>query len=364
MANYTLPDLPYPYDALEPHIDAQTMTIHHTKHHQTYVDKLNGALEGHDDISSQSVEDLLRTLATVPEHIRAAVRNHGGGHANHSLFWSILSPHGGGEPSGAVGDAIDAAFGSFKEFRERFTAAATNHFGSGWAWLTLTEGKLAILSLPNQDSPLMNGMEPILGLDVWEHAYYLMYQNRRPDYIEAFWNLIDWDEVNRRYEAAGGDLHEEGLQDAAQEDAPAGADDLEEALRVAESEGMPTGEGGPLEDALTGGQQQSMPAGEGGPLEEALAGPQQEPTPKGGGRPLEDALTGGQQQSAPAGEGGPLEAALSGGEPGGRGPQEPAATAGSSLGSRVDQEVDLQQAGDEQRQGDQPRRSIPREGPR
>jgi Fe-Mn family superoxide dismutase len=303
VANYTLPDLPYPYDALEPYVDAQTMTVHHTKHHQTYVDKLNAALEGHDDLASQSVDDLMRNFTTVPESIRVAVQNHGGGHANHSLFWSILSPDGGGEPSGAVGDAINASFGSFKSFRERFTAAATNHFGSGWAWLTLTEGKLAILSLPNQDSPLMNGMEPILGLDVWEHAYYLTYQNRRPDYIEAFWNLVNWDEVNRRYEAAGG---------------------------------------GPLEEALSGGEQEATPTGGGGPLEEALSGGEQEGTPTGGGGPLEAALTGGEQET--------------------KGEQEYVATSGSSLGSEMDQEVELQQAGGEEQQGERPERIIPSEG--
>jgi superoxide dismutase, Fe-Mn family len=341
VANYTLPDLTYPYDALEPHIDAQTMTIHHTKHHQTYVDKLNAALEGHDDLSSQPVEDLLRNLATVPEDIRAAVRNHGGGHANHSLFWTILSPEGGGEPSGAVGDAIDAAFGSFKEFRERFSAAATNHFGSGWAWLTLADGKLAILSLSNQDSPLMTGMNPILGLDVWEHAYYLNYQNRRPDYIEAFWNLVDWDEVNRRYEGAEGDAHDEELPDVEQE-GTSGAGDLQDALRAAESEGMPPREGGPLEEALTGGEQRS--------------------TTPGGGGPLEEALTGGEQRSTTPGGGGPLEEALTGGEHEGKSPQEAVAASGSSLGSRVNQEVE--QAGDERQQGDQPERTIPREGTR
>lgn len=205
MAKYTLPELPYAYDALEPYIDAQTMTIHHTKHHQTYVDKLNQALEGHDDLSSQPVEELLLNLfVKVPEDIQMAVRNHGGGHANHSAFWTLLQPGGGGKPSGAVAAAIDESFGSFSDFREKFSTTAAGHFGSGWAWLVTAGGKLALLSLPNQDSPLMTEMTPVLGLDVWEHAYYLKYQNRRPEYIEAFWNVVNWEEVNRRFEAAVG----------------------------------------------------------------------------------------------------------------------------------------------------------------
>ena len=202
MGKYTLPDLPYDYSALEPHIDAKTMEIHHTKHHQTYIDKLNAALEGHDDLSSQSVDDLLRNFDRVPDDIKGPVRNHGGGHSNHSLFWTIMGPGGGGEPSGAVASAIDEAFGSVKEFQDKFSAAATNHFGSGWAWLVVGNGSLDVISLPNQDSPLMEGRTPILGLDVWEHAYYLTYQNKRPDYISAWWNTINWDEVNRRFEAA------------------------------------------------------------------------------------------------------------------------------------------------------------------
>jgi Fe-Mn family superoxide dismutase len=198
---YSLPDLPYDYAALEPHIDAKTMEIHHSKHHQTYVDKLNAAIEGKGlDEKYPNIDDLLRNFSEVPADIQGPVRNHGGGHSNHSLFWTILKQDGGGTPSGAVASAIDEAFGSFDSFKEKFTAAATNHFGSGWAWLVIHEGHLDVISLPNQDSPLMEGKTPILGLDVWEHAYYLNYQNKRPDYIAAFWNVVNWDEVNRRYE--------------------------------------------------------------------------------------------------------------------------------------------------------------------
>jgi superoxide dismutase, Fe-Mn family len=195
---YQLPDLPYDYSALEPHIDARTMEIHHTKHHKTYVDKLNAAVEGHSDLEYDNVDDLLKNFDKVPEDIKGAVRNHGGGHSNHSLFWTIMGPDGGGEPSGNVASAIDDAFGSFKEFRDKFNTAATNQFGSGWAWLVLDGGKLDVISLPNQDSPLITGKTPILGLDVWEHAYYLKYQNKRPDYIEAWWNTINWSGVERR----------------------------------------------------------------------------------------------------------------------------------------------------------------------
>ena len=202
MTKYTLPALPYAFDALEPHIDAKTMEIHHTKHHQTYIDKLNAAIEGK-DLEYENVDDLLRNFAKVPADIQGPVRNHGGGHSNHSLFWTILGPDGGGEANGDVAAAIEAAFGSFKEFTEKFNAAATAHFGSGWAWLVVNGGKLEVLSLPNQNSPIEEGKTPILGLDVWEHAYYLKYQNRRPEYIEAFWNLVNWDEVNRRFKAAG-----------------------------------------------------------------------------------------------------------------------------------------------------------------
>jgi len=201
MTKYTLPALPYGYDALEPHFDAKTMEIHHTKHHQTYVDKLNAAIEGK-GLEYDNVDDLLRNFSKVPADIQGPVRNHGGGHSNHSLFWTILAPGAGGEADGSVAAAIEASFESFKEFTEKFNAAATNHFGSGWAWLVVSRGKLEVLSLPNQNSPLEEGKTPILGLDVWEHAYYLKYQNRRPEYIEAFWNLINWDEVNRRFTAA------------------------------------------------------------------------------------------------------------------------------------------------------------------
>ena len=199
---HELPKLPYAYDALEPHIDAQTMEIHHTKHHQGYVTKLNAALEKAPDLQKTSLEELLRGIATVPEAIRTAVRNNGGGHANHTLFWQVMAPKGGGEPSGKLGDAISKTFGGFAAFQEQFTAAATTRFGSGWAWLVLLNGKLAIESTANQDSPIMEGKTPVLGLDVWEHAYYLKYQNRRPDYIKAWWNVINWPEVARRFESA------------------------------------------------------------------------------------------------------------------------------------------------------------------
>jgi superoxide dismutase, Fe-Mn family len=195
---YQLPDLPYDYSALEPHIDARTMEIHHTKHHKTYVDKLNAAIQGHSDLEYDNVDDLLKNFDKVPEDVKGPVRNHGGGHSNHSLFWTIMGPDGGGEPSGSVASAIEGAFGSFKEFQEKFNTAATNHFGSGWAWLVSDGGKLDVISLPNQDSPLMTGKTPILGLDVWEHAYYLKYQNKRPDYIEAWWNTINWSGVEQR----------------------------------------------------------------------------------------------------------------------------------------------------------------------
>jgi superoxide dismutase, Fe-Mn family len=204
MGKYTLPELPYAYDALEPHIDAKTMEIHHTKHHQTYVDKLNAALEGQNTPDGESVEDLMRNFDKVPESIKTAVRNHGGGHANHSLFWTIMGPGGGGDPSGDVAAALTEAFGDFNAFKEKFNTTAANIFGSGWAWLVVDGGKLDIIGRPNQDSPLAEGKEPILGLDVWEHAYYLKYQNRRPDYIGAWWNVVNWEEVNRRLNAAKG----------------------------------------------------------------------------------------------------------------------------------------------------------------
>ncbi len=197
---YSLPDLPYGYDALEPHIDARTMEIHHSRHHNTYITNLNNALEGHAGLADQSVEDLVGNLDSVPEAIRTAVRNNGGGHANHSLFWTVMSPGGGGDPSGDLADAINDAFGSLDGARDQFAQAATTRFGSGWAWVVVNDGKLEILSTANQDSPLMTGEgTPILGLDVWEHAYYLNYQNRRPDYIEAWGNVINWDAVAARF---------------------------------------------------------------------------------------------------------------------------------------------------------------------
>ena len=195
---HELPALPYDYDALEPHIDAETMRIHHTKHHQTYVTKLNGALDGHPELAAKSVDELIADLGSVPEAIRTAVRNNGGGHSNHTLFWQVMSPTGGGAPTGAVAGAIDAAFGSFETFQERFAAAGAGRFGSGWVWLIDSGGALSIESSPNQDSPVMQGKTAILGLDVWEHAYYLKYQNRRPDYISAWFDTIDWNDVNRR----------------------------------------------------------------------------------------------------------------------------------------------------------------------
>ena len=195
---YELPALPYDYNALEPHIDAQTMEIHHTKHHQTYITKLNGALEGHPDLASKSVDDLIADLASLPDNIRGAVRNNGGGHSNHTMFWQVMGPNGGAGPSGNVANAIDAAFGSFDAFKEQFSAAGAARFGSGWVWLINNGGTLSIESSPNQDSPIMDGKSAILGLDVWEHAYYLRYQNRRPDYMAAWFNVVNWDTVNQR----------------------------------------------------------------------------------------------------------------------------------------------------------------------
>lgn len=195
---HELPPLPYDYNALESHIDEQTMRIHHDKHHAAYVTKLNGALEGHPDLAGKSVEDLISDLSSVPEEIRGAVRNNGGGHANHTLFWQVMSPTGGGAPTGKVGDAINSAFGSYDGFKEKLANAGATRFGSGWAWLIDAGSTLTIESTPNQDTPVMEGKKPVLGVDVWEHAYYLKYQNRRPDYIAAWFNLINWDEVNRR----------------------------------------------------------------------------------------------------------------------------------------------------------------------
>lgn len=200
---FTLPKLSYSYDALEPHIDARTMEIHHTKHHTTYIEKLNAALEGHADLQQKSIEDLVRDLNAAPEAIRTAVRNHGGGHANHSLFWQIMGPNAGGEPTGELAEAITAHFQSFENFKKEFEKAATMQFGSGWAWLCRdAQGKLSVKNLPNQDSPLSQGMTPILGLDVWEHAYYLKYQNRRAEYVAAWWNVVNWEEVDKNYKAA------------------------------------------------------------------------------------------------------------------------------------------------------------------
>ena len=199
---YKLPELPYAYDALEPHIDKETMNIHHTKHHITYVTNLNAAVEGKTDLESKSIEELISNLDAIPEDIRTAVRNNGGGHANHSLFWTILCPNGGGAPTGELADAIASKFGSFDQFKEEFANAAKTRFGSGWAWLVVNNGQLEVTRTPNQDSPLMEGKTPSLGLDVWEHAYYLNYQNRRPDYISAFFNVVKWDEVAKRYDAA------------------------------------------------------------------------------------------------------------------------------------------------------------------
>jgi Fe-Mn family superoxide dismutase len=236
MSKYKLPTLPYSFNALEPHFDALTMEIHHDRHHATYVNNLNAALEGQNvaeqsieelimgldklpdnirtainnlnvalqgqDTAEQSVEELIMGLDKLPESIRTAVRNNGGGHANYSLFWQILSPNGGGAPTGEVANAINDAFGSYDQLKAKFTDAAVKRFGSGWAWVIVKNGKLDVTSTPNQDSPLMDGVTPILGLDVWEHAYYLKYQNKRPDYIAAFWNVINWDEVNKRFQAA------------------------------------------------------------------------------------------------------------------------------------------------------------------
>lgn len=198
---YSLPDLPYAFDALEPHIDAKTMEIHHGKHHNAYVTKVNDALASA-DVADMPIEELCAKLDSVPENIRGAVRNNGGGHANHSLFWTVMSPNGGGAPSGDLAAAIDSELGGMDKFKEAFSNAAATRFGSGWAWLSVDGGKLVVESTPNQDNPWMEGRTPILGLDVWEHAYYLNYQNRRPDYISAFFNVIDWDAVAERYAGA------------------------------------------------------------------------------------------------------------------------------------------------------------------
>ena len=200
---YTLPDLPYEYDALEPFIDAETMHLHHDKHHNTYVTNLNAAIEKYPELADKTVEELISDMDSIPADIQTAVRNNGGGHANHSFFWEILAPNAGGEPTGKIKDAIDKAFGSYDNFKEKFTKAATTRFGSGWAWLvTDKDGNVSVESTPNQDSPLMDGRTPVLGLDVWEHAYYLKYKNVRPDYINAFWSVVNWDKVNDFYAKA------------------------------------------------------------------------------------------------------------------------------------------------------------------
>jgi superoxide dismutase, Fe-Mn family len=198
---FKLPDLPYAANALEPHIDAKTMEIHHDKHHAAYTNKLNEALEKHAGLQSKSIEDLLRDIDSVPEAIRGAVRNNGGGYANHAMFWEIMGPNGGGEPTGELADAISGKFGSFGDFKQKVNAAGAGQFGSGWAWLVAGDNGIEVYSTANQDSPLMKGHRPILGVDVWEHAYYLKYQNRRPDYLEAWWNTLNWDEIGKRYSA-------------------------------------------------------------------------------------------------------------------------------------------------------------------
>ena len=199
---HVVPPLPYAFDALEPYIDKQTMEIHHDKHHAAYVTNLNKALEGHADLQALSIEELVAQLNRVPESIRTAVRNNGGGHLNHSMFWKMMKKGGGGEPTGAVGEGIKAAFGSFADFKTKFAQAGATRFGSGWAWLLVKDGKLVVESTANQDNPITDGGKPVLGVDVWEHAYYLKYQNRRPDYIEAWWNVVNWDDVNQNYAAA------------------------------------------------------------------------------------------------------------------------------------------------------------------
>ncbi|TSC91313.1 MAG: superoxide dismutase, Fe-Mn family [Parcubacteria group bacterium Gr01-1014_2] len=199
MSKYELPPLPYPYDALEPYIDTKTMEIHHTKHHQTYVDKLNAALEKHPELFEKPLEDLLRNINSTPEEIKQAVTNHGGGHLNHSLFWTIMAPNAGGQPSGALAEEINKTFGGFEKFKEEFTNTALGIFGSGWAWLDIFNGKLKICTTANQNSILMENKMPILNLDVWEHAYYLKYQSRRKEYIDAWWNIVNWKEVEKNY---------------------------------------------------------------------------------------------------------------------------------------------------------------------
>ena len=205
---HEVPPLPYDYAALEPVIDTQTMKLHHDMHHAAYVKNLNAALEKHPNLQSKSAEDLIRDLNSVPEDIRTAVRNNGGGHVNHSMFWKIMKPKGGGDPAGPIAEAINKAFGSFKDFQAKFNDAGTKQFGSGWAWLVAeSNGTLKVMSTPNQDNPISQGLFPILGNDVWEHAYYLKYNNRRPEYLAAWWNVVNWDEINKRYEAMKAHKH-------------------------------------------------------------------------------------------------------------------------------------------------------------
>ena len=200
---FTVPALPYPYDALEPHIDKETMTIHHDKHHAAYINNLNAAIEKHPELGSKSAEELIANLSAVPDDVRTAVRNNGGGHVNHSMFWTIMGPNAGGDPKGPLGDAIKNTFGDLETFKTQFNDAGVKQFGSGWAWLVLTrDGKLQITSTPNQDNPMSAGLAPIMGNDVWEHAYYLKYQNRRPDYLKAWWNVVNWEAVSKRFDAA------------------------------------------------------------------------------------------------------------------------------------------------------------------
>jgi superoxide dismutase, Fe-Mn family len=200
---YELPPLPYPTNALEPHIDAKTMEIHHDKHHQAYITNANNALKDHPDLAAKPVNELIANLSQVPESIRTAVRNNAGGHSNHSFFWKIMAPNAGGTPNGKLADAITATFGSIDAFREKFQAAGAGRFGSGWAWLVVNkEGKLEVTSTPNQDSPIMEGLTPVLGVDVWEHSYYLLYQNRRPDYLKAWWSVVSWDQAEQNFLAA------------------------------------------------------------------------------------------------------------------------------------------------------------------
>lgn len=197
---HKLPNLPYGFDALEPHIDARTMEIHHDKHHAGYVSKLNAAIEGNSELENMDVEEILKSLNKVPENIRTAVQNNGGGHYNHSIFWNIMGPNGGGQPSGEIASALSDTFGSFDKFKEEFSNAAATRFGSGWAWLIMdNNGNLSVMSTPNQDNPISQGFKPVIGIDVWEHAYYLKYQNKRPDYIQAWWNVVNWDAVAERY---------------------------------------------------------------------------------------------------------------------------------------------------------------------